>query len=78
MEDIPMEKLFKKAIKSHDKIQEALVNTDLDMCKFLAIDEALQTVKGELILNTSKLIEIDKHIERDTKKLEKVEDYPTT
>ena len=45
------------------------------MREFLGINKALQTIKGELILNTSKLteIEINKHIERDTEKLEEVE-----
>ena len=70
-----MEELPKKAKEIQDKIREALVSTDLDMREFLGINKALQTIKGELILNTSKLteIEINKHIERDTEKLEEVE-----
>ena len=47
------------------------------MREFLAIDKALQSIQGELLNNTSKLTEINKHIERDTKKLEEVEIDPT-
>ena len=54
MEDIPMEKLPEKVKEIQDKIREASVNTDLDIREFLGIDKALQTIKGELILNTSK------------------------
>ena len=47
------------------------------MREFLGIDEVLQNIQGELLNNTSKLTEIDKHIQRDTKKLEEVENDPT-
>ena len=47
------------------------------MREFLGINKALQSVQGELLNNTSKLIEIDKRIKRDTKKLEEVENDPT-
>ena len=40
------------------------------MRKFLAIDKALQSIQDELLSNTSKLTQIDKRIEGDTKKLE--------
>ena len=46
------------------------------MREFLGNDKALQGIQGELLNNTSKLTEIDKRIERDTKKLEEVENYP--
>ena len=49
-----MEKLPEKVKEIQDKIREASVNTDLDIREFLGIDKALQTIKGELILNTSK------------------------
>ena len=61
----------------HIKIREASQNTDLDMREFLGIAKALQRIQGELLNNTSKLTEIDKRIQRDTKKLEKVENDPT-
>ena len=78
MNDIPMERLPKKAKEIQDKIREATATeTDLDMRKFLALDKALQSIKGELILNVSKLTKIDKNIERETKKLEEVENYPS-
>ena len=46
------------------------------MREFLGNDKALQGIQGELLNNTSKLTEIDKRIERDTKKLEEVENDP--
>ena len=47
------------------------------MREFLGIDWALQSIQGELLNNTSKLTEINKRIQRDTKKLREVEDNPT-
>ena len=47
------------------------------MREFLGIDKALQSIQGELLNNTSKLTEINKRIEGDTKKLEEVENNPT-
>ena len=47
------------------------------MREFLGIDNALQSIQGELLNNTSKLTEINKRIKIDTKKLEKVENDPT-
>ena len=47
------------------------------MREFLGIDKALQRIQVELLNNTSKLGEINKLIERDTKKLEEVENDPT-
>ena len=47
------------------------------MQEFLGINKALQSIKGELLNNTSKLTEINKRIKRDTKKLEEVETDPT-
>ena len=47
------------------------------MREFLGIDKSLQSILGELLNNTSKLTEINKHIKRDTKKLEEVENDPT-
>ena len=47
------------------------------MREFLGIDKALQSIQGELLNNTSKLTEINKRIERDTKKLQEVKDDPT-
>ena len=47
------------------------------MQEFLGINKALQSIQGEPLSNTSKLTEIDKRIQRDTKKLEKVENDPS-
>ena len=46
------------------------------MREFLGIDKALQSIQGELLNNTSRLTEINKSIERDTKKLQEVENDP--
>ena len=77
MESIPPIELLSLVEDIHVKTREASQNTDLDMREFLGIDKALQSIQGELLNNTSKLTEIDKHIKRDTKKLQKVEYYPT-
>ena len=47
------------------------------MREFLGIDNALQSIQGELLNNTSKLTDINKRIKIDTKKFEKVENDPT-
>ena len=47
------------------------------MQEFLGTDMALQSIQGELLNNTSKLVEIDKRIQRDTKKLEEGGNDPT-
>ena len=61
----------------HIKTKEATQYTDLDMREILAIDKALQSIQAELLNNTTKLTEINKRIERDTKKLQEVQNDPT-
>ena len=77
MESIPLEVLSSLVEDIHVKTREASQNTDLDMREFLGIDKTLQGIPGELLNNASKLTEINKRIQRDTKKLEKVENDPT-
>ena len=77
MESISPEEISSSIKDILIKTREASENTNLDMRKFLGIDNALQGIQGELLNNTSKLTEIDKHIKRDTKKLEEVENDPT-
>ena len=77
MESIPLEKLSSLAEDIDNKTRQASQNTDLDRREFLGIDKALQSIKGELLNNTSKLTKINKSIKRDTKKLEEVEADPT-
>ena len=77
MESIPLEVLSSLVEDIHVKTREASQNTDLDMREFLGIDKTLQGIPRELLNNTSKLTEINKRIQRDTKKLEKVENNPT-
>ena len=59
------------------KTRGASQNTSLDMREFLGINKALKSIQGALLNNTSKLTKIDKHTQRDTKKLEEVENDPT-
>ena len=59
------------------KTRGASQNTSLDMREFLGINKALKSIQGALLNSTSKLTKIDKHIQRDTKKLEEVENDPT-
>ena len=59
------------------KTRGASQNTSLDMREFLGINKALKSIQGALLNNTSKLTKIDQHIQRDTKKLEEVENDPT-
>ena len=73
MGDVPMKELPKKAKEFQNKIRDVSVNTCLDKREFLGIDKALQSIKVELTLNVSKLTEINKRIERETKNLEEVE-----
>ena len=76
MEVIPLKELLSLVEDIHVKTREASQNTDLDMREFLGNDKTLQGIQGELLNNTSKLTEIDKRIQRDTKKLEEVENDP--
>ena len=77
MESIPLMELSSLVEDIHVKTRETSQNTDHDIGEFLGIDKALQTIQGEPVNNTSKLTEINKHIKRDTKKLEEVENDPT-
>ena len=77
MESILLDRLLSLVEDIHVKTREVSQNTDLDMREFLGIDKALQSIRGELSNNTSKLTEINKRIKRDTKKLKEVEDGST-
>ena len=77
MESIALKELSSLAEEIRVKKREAWQNTDLDMREFLEIDKALQSIQSELLNNTSKLTEIDKRIQRDTKMLQEVENDPT-
>ena len=47
------------------------------MWEFLGTDKALQSISGQLVINTSKFREIDNWVKKDSKKLKEVEDDPT-
>ena len=76
MESIPLKELSSLAEDIYTKMREASQQTELDMREFLGISKVLQSIKGELLNNMSKLTEIDKRIKTDTKKLEEVENDP--
>ena len=76
IETIPLFDLLSVVEEIHIKTREASQNADLDMREFLGIDEALQSINGELRNNTAKLSELDKRIKRDTAKLKEIEDKP--
>ena len=65
-----LERSFKAESTLKSELPTNSQNTTLEMREFLGIDKALQSIQGELVNNTSKLTEIDKHIKKDTKKLE--------
>ena len=77
MESIPLEELSSLVEDIHVKAREASQNTDLAMREFLGIDKAVQSIQGEFLNNTSKLRKINKRIQRDTKKLEEIENDST-
>ena len=72
MESVPLKELSSLVENIDVKAREASQNTDLDMREFLGIHNALRGIKGEFLNNMSKLTEINKRIERDTKKLAEV------
>ena len=77
VESISLKELSSLAEEIQVKTREASQNTDLDMREFLGIDKALRSIQGDLLNNTSKLTEINARIERDTKKVQEVENDPT-
>ena len=64
MESIPFMENSSLAEDIHVKTQEASQNTELHMLEFSGIDKVLQTIQVELGNNTSKLIDINKHIKK--------------
>ena len=77
MESIPFEDLSSLVEEIHVKTREASQNSTFSMLEFLGINKALQIIQVELVNNTSKLTEIGKCIESDTKKLQEAENDPT-
>ena len=77
MESIPLKEFSSLVEDIHVKTREASQNTSFDMREFLGINKALQSMQGDLLNNISKLTEINKRIQGDTKKLEEVKNDPT-
>ena len=63
MGSIALEELSSLDEDINVKTRKPSQNTDLDMREFLGIDKALQGIKCEILNNTSKLTEINKHIQ---------------
>ena len=76
MESISLMELPSLVEDIHVKTWEVSQKTDLDMQEFFGIDKALQGIQGELLNDTSKLTEINKHI-NSYQKVEEVENDPT-
>ena len=77
MESIPLKELSSLVTDIHVKTREASQNTYLDMWKFLGMGKTLQSIQDELVNSISILTEIDKCIQKDSKKWEEVENDPT-
>ena len=69
MESIALMELSSLAEDIHAKTGEASQNTDLYMREFLGINKVLQSIHGELVNDSSKLTEINKRIEKESKNL---------
>ena len=61
MESIPLMELSSLIEYIHVKTRVVSQNTHLDMREFLWTDKTLQSIQSELLNNTSKLTEINKH-----------------
>ena len=77
MESVPLTELSSLVENVHIKTQETSQNTDFVLQNFLGINKAWQSMQGELVNNTSKFVEIDKRIKKDSKNLKEVENDPT-
>ena len=73
MHSMSNEKLLDSITKIQHATRDISSNTDLDMREMLGIDKALQRMSGELQNNLGKLTEIDKHINKEHRKLKEVE-----
>ena len=71
--DIEMDELTPQVLSDvADEIsKEVAVNTDLDMREILGLDKAQTRIKGELVNNGAKLTELDEHIERELKTIDR-------
>ena len=78
IENIPLQDLSTLVNDVHVLTKEASQNTDLDIREFLGIDAALQRIKGEIVNNTSKITEIDRHIKREQDKLKEADEDQKT
>ena len=76
-ESVPLTELSSLVENVHIKTQETSQNTDFVLQNFLGINKALQSMQGELVNNTSKFVEIDKRIKKDSKNLKEVENDST-
>ena len=77
MDDLTPQRLEEVLREVLREVVSVATNTDLDMREFDGIDNALTRMKGELLNNASKLSEIDKHIEREQKKLKDIDEDAT-
>ena len=73
VEEIPMQELPQAATET---INELETDPPLPMREIIALNESLQSIRGELVNNLAKLSELDKHIEYEKQKLADIDDDP--
>ena len=73
VEEIPMQELPQAATET---INELETDPPLPMREIIALNESLQSIRGELVNNLAKLSELDKHIEYEKQKLADMDDDP--
>ena len=73
VEEIPMQELPQAATET---INELETDPPLPMREIIALNESLQSIRGELVNNLAKLSELDKHVEYEKQKLADMDDDP--
>ena len=77
VEEIPLQELPKAATETINELDlQFTTNPPLPMREILALNESLQSIRGELVNNLAKLSELDKHIEYEKQKLADIDDDP--
>ena len=77
IKSIPLQDLSILAEQMHVAMREATTNTNINMKEFLGIDKALRRVQSVIINNATNLSELDKQLDCDQGKLEKIKDDPS-
>ena len=80
LDDIEIDNFEKTDLSFSENLRRASNNSEISgvfpMRELLGLDKALQRIQGELANNSGKLTDLDKHIGRENRKLEEVENDP--